>query len=120
MTQRTEQVLYHKCGAAVIQDADGAFKTHVGDLSGASILVCPICAAVLRDRDLYSAKSDITRDKLRDVGWYPDPDSLALMNDPTRRIAIVSTLKETLDDMGDADLLAVYAVVMALMGEGER
>ncbi len=116
----TEQVIYHKCGAAVIQDADGVFKAHDGDLSGASILVCPTCGAVLCDRDLYSIKSDIARDKLRTVGWYPDPDSLALMSDPAQRVTISSTLKEALDSMGDADVLAVYAVIMALTGEGER
>jgi hypothetical protein len=115
-----EQVLYHKCGATVLQDADGTFKSHSGGIAGASILVCPLCGAVLRDRDLYYARSDIARDKLHDVGWYPDPDSLALVDNPTQRATIVSTVKEALVDMGDADLLAVYAVVMALVGEGEQ
>jgi hypothetical protein len=115
----SEQVLYHKCGATVVQDADGTFKVHGGDLAGASILVCPICGSVLRDRDLYHSKSDIAREKLHDAGWYPDPDGLALMDEPRRRAAIVSTLREALANMGDADLLATYAVIMALMGEGE-
>jgi hypothetical protein len=112
MTEQTELVLYHKCGKTVVQDADGAFRA----LDGTSILVCPSCGAVLRDRDLYGTKSDIARDKLHDVGWYPDPDSLALMGDPTQRMMIVSALKKSMDQMGDADLLAVYAVVTALTG----
>ena len=116
MTEQAELVLYHKCGNTVVQDADGAFKA----ISGTSILVCPSCGAVLRERDLYGSKSDIARDKLRDVGWYPDPDGLALMDDPEQRAAVVSILKETLDNMGNADLLAVYAVIMALVGEGGK
>jgi hypothetical protein len=120
MTEQTEQVLYHKCGATVIQDDDGTFRVHGGELAGASILICPSCGAVLRDRDLYYSKSDIARDKLHDVGWYPDPDSLALMDDPAQRAAILSTLEGSLGDMGDADLLAVYTVVMALVGEGRQ
>lgn len=114
MTEQTELVLYHKCGKTVIQDTDGAFKA----LDGASTLVCPGCGAVLRDRDLYGTKSDIARDRLRDVGWYPDPDSLALVDNPAQRAIIVSALEESLDEMGDADLLAVYTVVTALVGEG--
>jgi hypothetical protein len=113
MTEQTELVLYHKCGRTVVQDADGAFRAH----DGTSILVCPSCGSVLRDRDLYGSKSDIARDKLHDVGWYPDPDSLALMDNPAQRAAIVSALKGAVDTMGDADLLAVYAVAMALVGE---
>ena len=117
MIEQTEQIVYHKCGATVVQDMDGTFRVHEGSLAGAGILVCPTCGAVLRDRDLYSAKSDIARDKLRDVGWYPDPDGLALLDDGERRAAIVSAVKKALDEMGDADLLAVYAVAAALTGE---
>ncbi|MCP4537834.1 MAG: hypothetical protein GY832_11880 [Chloroflexi bacterium] len=113
MTEQTELVLYHKCGRTVVQDADGAFRAS----DGTSILVCPSCGAVLRDRDLYGTKSDIARDKLHDVGWYPDPDSLALMENPTQRATIVSVLEESLSQMGNADLLAVYAVIMALAGD---
>ena len=75
---------------------------------------------MLRERDLYATKSDIARDKLHDAGWYPDLDGLALMGDPAQRQTIVSTLKQSLDNMGHADLLAIYAVVIALVGEGER
>ncbi len=116
----TEQVLYHKCGASVIQEGDGTFRVHTGDLAGASILVCPICGAMLRDRDLYHSKGDIAREKLHDIGWYPDLDGLTLVEDPQKRTAILASLKKALDDMGNADLLAVYAVVTALRGEGER
>ena len=116
----TEQVLYHKCGATVVQNADGTFRVHGGDLAGSSILVCPSCGSVLRERDLYVTKSDIARDKLHDAGWYPDPDGLALMNDPEQRADIVSTLKQAVDNMGNADLLSVYAVTMALTTEGPR
>jgi hypothetical protein len=120
MAEQTWQVLYHKCGATVVQDVDGTFKVHGGDMAGESILMCPICGAVLRDRDLYHAKSDIAREKLHDAGWYPDPDGLALMDDPARRAVIVATLREAFEDMSDADLLSVYAVVLALTGEGEQ
>jgi len=116
----TENILYHKCGATVIQNSDGTFRMHGGDLAGSSILVCPSCGSVLRERDLYATKSDIARDKLHDAGWYPDLDGLALMGDPAQRQTIVSTLKQSLDNMGHADLLAIYAVVIALVGEGER
>ncbi len=116
----TEQVLYHKCGATVVQNTDGTFRMHGGDLIVSSILVCPSCGAVLRERDLYATKSDIARDKLHDAGWYPDPDGLALMGDPAQRATILSTLEQSLDNMGHADLLAVYAVTVALVGEGER
>ncbi|MDY7079125.1 MAG: hypothetical protein SXV54_19605 [Chloroflexota bacterium] len=119
MAEKNGQVLYHKCGAMVIQDPSGTFRTHDSDPANASILVCPICGAVLRDRDLYATKSDIARDKLRDIGWYPDPDGLALMDDPKQRASILSTLQGALDSMGDADLLAIYAVAVALKGEGE-
>jgi len=101
-----------------VQDVDGTFRAYDGGRAATSILVCPVCGGVLRDRDLFNARSDIARDRLHDVGWYPDPNSLALMEDPAQRAAILASLKEALDDMGDADLLAVYAVVMALMDEG--
>jgi len=115
----TEQVLYHKCGAAVIQDDDGTFRAHTGDTARSTILVCPVCGGMLRDRDLYHTKADIMREKLHDIGWYPDLDSLSLIEAPEKRAAIISSLKKVLDDMGNADLLAVYVVVMALRGEGE-
>ncbi len=114
----TEHILYHKCGATVVQNPDGTFRTHGGDLAVSSILVCPSCGSVLRERDLYATKSDIARDKLHDAGWYPDPDGLALMGNPDQRASITSTLKQAVDDMGDADLLAVYAVALALKNGG--
>ena len=114
----TEQILYHKCGATVLQSDDGTFKMHGGNLAGSSILVCPSCGSVLRERDLYDTRSDIARDKLHDAGWYPDPDGLALMGDPKQRATIMSTLKQAVDNMGDADLLAIYAVALALMDGG--
>jgi hypothetical protein len=116
MAEQAEQVLYHKCGAAVVQDADGTFRA-IDARGGGSILVCPVCGGVLRERHLYNDRSDIARDKLYDVGWYPDPDSLALLEDPTQRVAILSAIKAALEDMGDADLLAVYTVVSALTEE---
>ena len=116
----TENILFHKCGATVIQNNDGTFRMHGGDLAGSSILVCPSCGSVLRERDLYAAKSDIARDKLHDAGWYPDPDGLALMNDPEQRATIVSTMRHAVDNMGDADLLSIYAVTMALTTERPR
>jgi hypothetical protein len=120
MIKQTWQVLYHKCGAAVIQEDDGTFRAHGDDIAGESILMCPVCGAVLSDRDLYQARSDIARERLHDVGWYPDPDGLALMDDPARRAAIAATVQEALGNMSDADLLSVYAVVLALTGDAER
>ena len=120
MTNQVGQTLYHRCGATVVQDPDGTFRVDDGDLAGTSILVCPVCGAVLRDRDLYHTKADIARERLHDAGWYPDPNGLVLMSDPERRVAIVATLRNALDQMGDADLLAIYAVTVALTGEGEQ
>jgi hypothetical protein len=120
MVEQSWQVLYHKCGAAVVQENDGTFWVHGGDMAGESILTCQVCGAVLRDRDLYQTKSDIARERLHDAGWYPDPDGLALMDDPARRAAIAATVQKALGDMSDADLLSVYAVVLALTGDAER
>jgi hypothetical protein len=113
MAEQAEQVLYHKCGAAVVQDADGTFRA-IDALAEGSILVCQVCGGVLRERHLYNDRSDIARDRLYDVGWYPDPDSLALLEDPTQRAAILRAIKTAIESMGDADLLAVYTVVSAL------
>jgi hypothetical protein len=115
MAEQVDQVLYHKCGAAVVQDADGTFRAIDARAEG-SILVCPVCGAVLRERHLYNDRSDIARDMLYDVGWYPDPDSLALLEDPAQRAAILSAIEAAVEDMGDADLLAVFTVVSALTG----
>jgi uncharacterized C2H2 Zn-finger protein len=113
----SEQVVYHKCGAAVVQDSDGTFRASKGGSADQTILVCPTCGAVLRDRDLYEAKSDIAREKLHDVGWYPDPDGLALMDVPGQRERLMSTLSDALQRIGDADLMAIYAVIVALTGD---
>ena len=113
MVEQADQVLYHKCGAAVVQDADGTFRA-IAAHAGGSILVCPVCGGVLRERHLYNDRSDIARDKLYDVGWYPDPDSLVLLEDPTQRAAILSAIVAALEGMGDADLLAIFTVVSAL------
>jgi hypothetical protein len=120
MIEQSWQVLYHKCGAVVIQENDGTFRAHGGGIAGESILMCQVCGAVLCDRDLYQARSDIAREKLHDAGWYPDPDGLALMDDPAQRAAIAATVQEALGNMSDADLLSVYAVVLALTGDGEQ
>ncbi|HDQ70485.1 MAG TPA: hypothetical protein ENN19_00110 [Chloroflexi bacterium] len=113
MTNSDELLLYHKCGTTIIQETDGTFRSTKPSLGRMSILICPTCGAVLRDRDLYCSKADIAREKLRDEGWYPDPNSLALI-DEDRRSAILATLQEALDEVGDADLLAIYTIVADL------
>jgi hypothetical protein len=107
-------VLYHKCGRAVILDGD-TFRIHGGDLAGHVIESCPECGKRLDAFDLYAASGGTVHNMLRQAGLYPTADSLVLMADPEQRTTILRELRGLLGDLSNGDLLAVYAVAMALM-----
>jgi hypothetical protein len=107
-------VLYHECGRAVILDGD-TFRIHGGDLAGHVIESCPECGKRLDAFDLYAASGGAVHNMLRQAGLYPTADSLVLMADSEQRATILRELRELLADLSDGDLLAVYAVAMALM-----
>ena len=111
-------VLCHKCGRAVILDSD-TFRIHGGDLAGHAIESCPECGQRLDAFDLYADPGGMTHNLLRQAGLYPTADSLVLMVDSEQRATILRDLRELLGDLGDGDLLAVYAVVVALMKNGD-
>jgi hypothetical protein len=110
-------VLYHKCGRAVILDGD-TFRIHGGELAGHAIESCPECGEHLDAFDLYPVSGGTVHNILRQAGLYPTVDSLVLMSDPEQRATILRELRELLGDLSDGDLLAVYAVVVALMRNG--
>jgi hypothetical protein len=54
---------------------------------------------------------------LREAGLYPTADGLVLTRGRKRRISILRELAKLLGSLGDGDMLAVYAVVVALLRE---
>jgi hypothetical protein len=115
----TFNVLYHKCGRAIILDGD-AFRIRGGELAGYTIEDCPGCGKPLNAFDLYDDPGGPTRNLLREAGLYPTSDSLVLMEDSGRRAAMLEALWESLNSLGDGDLLATYAVVAALIKDSEE
>ena len=114
----TFDVLYHGCGRAIVLDGD-IFRIHDGDLAGHVIERCPGCGMWLDAFDLYADPGGRTRNLLRQAGLYPTADGLVLMADPERRTIILRDLREALGNLGNGDLLAVYAVVVAMIGNDE-
>lgn len=112
-------VLYHKCGHAIILDGD-TFRIHGGELAGHTIEICPECGKRLDAFDLYPVSGGTVHNMLRQAGLYPTVDSLVLMSNSEQRATILQELRKTLGKLSDADLLAVYAVVVALMRNGEE
>jgi len=115
----TFNVLYHKCGRDVVLDGD-TFRIRGGELAGYAIEDCPGCGKPLSAFDLYDDPGGPTRNRLREAGLYPTSDSLVLMEDSGRREAMLEALWESLNSLGDGDLLATYAVVAALIRDREE
>jgi hypothetical protein len=112
----TFDVRYHRCGQAVIRDGD-VVKIHGGRLAGRVISRCPKCQKQLDAFRLYADPGGSTRDLLREAGLYPTADGLVLARGPGRRDSILQELAIALDKLGDGDMLAVYAVVIALLSD---
>ena len=110
----TFDLRYHKCGQAVIRDGTEV-RIHGGRLSGRVIDRCPKCGKPLDAFLLYADPGGTTRDLLREAGLYPTADGLVLTRGPKRRISILRELAKSLGRLGNGDLLAVYAVVIALI-----
>ncbi len=113
IAERSFDVRYHKCGRVLIVDGQ-TLKIHGGKLAGHVIKDCPACGMRLNAFDLYADSGGGVRNLLREFGLYPTADGLVLMTDPNQRAATVDELRESLGNMDDGDLLAVYAVVVAL------
>jgi hypothetical protein len=109
-------VRYHRCGQAVIRDGD-VVKIFGGRLAGRIIDRCPKCQKQLDAFRLYADPGGATRDLLREAGLYPTADGLVLARGPGRRDSILQELAISLDKLGDGDMLAVYAVVVALLSD---
>jgi hypothetical protein len=110
----TFDVRYHKCGQVVIRDGE-VVKIHGGRLAGRVIDTCPKCGKQLDAFRLYADPGGATRDLLREAGLYPTADGLVLVKSSEQRAGMLRELVESLSDLGDGDLLAVYAVVVALL-----
>jgi len=110
-------VLYHKCGRAIILDGD-TFRIHGGDLAGHAIESCPECGQRLDAFDLYPVSGGTVHNMLRQAGLYPTANSLVLMVDSEQRTAILQELRKLLGGLSDGDLLATYAVVVVLIRNG--
>ncbi len=113
IVDRLFDVRYHKCGHALVVDGQ-TLKIHSGKLAGHVIKDCPECGMRLNAFDLYADSGGGVRNLLREFGLYPTANSLVLMTDPDQRATTLYELRESLGDMGDGDLLAVYAVVVEL------
>jgi hypothetical protein len=114
IVDRTFDVRYHKCGRAIIRDGE-MLRIHGGRLAGRIVDRCPGCQKPLNAFTLYADPGGVARDLLRDAGLYPTADGLVLVEDPERRRDILEELRGSLGELGDGDLLAVYAVVIALI-----
>jgi hypothetical protein len=114
IVDRTFDVRYHKCGRAIIRDGE-MLRIHGGKLAGRVIDRCPGCQKPLNAFTLYANPGGVARDLLRDAGLYPTADGLVLLRGSERRGEILQELEHSLDELGDGDLLAVYAVVIALI-----
>ncbi|HDQ71302.1 MAG TPA: hypothetical protein ENN19_04290 [Chloroflexi bacterium] len=114
MSEGTFDLRYHQCGRAIILDSE-RFRIHGGKLAGHVIEDCPGCGRRLDAFDLYAEPGGATRNLLRQAGLYPTADSLVLMRDANQRATILEGLQESLRHLSDGDLLAAYAVVVALL-----
>jgi hypothetical protein len=114
IVDKTFDVRYHKCGRALIRDGE-MLRIHGGRLAGRVVDRCPGCQKSLNAFTLYANPGGVARDLLRDAGLYPTADGLVLVGDPERRADILQELQGSLGELGDGDLLAVYAVVVALI-----
>ena len=109
-------VRYHKCGQAVVRDGE-VVKIHGGRLAGRAIDKCPKCQKRLDAFSLYADPGGVARDLLREAGLYPTADGLVLARGPGRRDSILQEMAISMDKLGDGDMLAVYAVVIALLND---
>ncbi len=109
-------VRYHRCGQAVIRDGD-VVKILGGRLAGRVIDRCPKCQKPLDAFRLYADPGGATRDLLREAGLYPTADGLVLARGPGRRDRILQEMAVSMDKLGDGDMLAVYAVIVALLSD---
>ena len=109
-------VRYHRCGQAVIRDGDDV-KILGGRLSGRVIDRCPKCQKHLDAFRLYADPGGATRDLLREAGLYPTADGLVLARGPERRASILQEMAISMDKLRDGDMLAVYAVIVALLSD---
>ncbi|MCP4537995.1 MAG: hypothetical protein GY832_12700 [Chloroflexi bacterium] len=109
-------VRYHRCGQAVIRDGD-VVKILGGRLTGRVIDRCPKCQKHLDAFRLYADPGGATRDLLREAGLYPTADGLVLAKGSGRRDSILQEMAISMDKLGDGDMLAVYAVVIALLND---
>jgi hypothetical protein len=114
IVDKTFDIRYHKCGRVIIRDG-GMLRIHGGKLAGRVVDRCPGCQKPLDALTLYANPGGVARDLLRDAGLYPTADGLVLIRDPERRVDILQELQGSLVELGDGDLLAVYAVVIALI-----
>jgi hypothetical protein len=114
IAEETFGLRYHQCGRAVILD-DETFRIYGGQLAGHVIEDCPGCGRRLDAFDLYAEPGGATRNLLRQAGLYPTADSLILMRDTNQRAAMLNEIQTSLQHLGDGDLLAAYAVIVALL-----
>ncbi len=112
----TFDVRYHRCGQAVVRDGT-VVKILGGRLAGRVIDRCPRCQKQLNAFHLYADPGGDARDLLREAGLYPTAGDLVLAKGPRRRVSILQELAITLDKLGDGDMLAVYAVAIALLSD---
>ncbi len=112
----TFDVRYHRCGQAVVRDGN-VVKILGGRLAGRVIDRCPKCQKHLNAFHLYADPGGDARNLLRESGLYPAAGDLVLAKGPGQRISILQELAITLDKLGDGDMLAVYAVAIALLSD---
>ncbi len=112
----TFDVRYHLCGQAVVRDGN-VVKILGGRLAGRVIDHCPKCQKHLNAFHLYADPGGDARNLLRESGLYPTASDLVLAKGPGQRINILQELAITLDKLGDGDMLAVYAVAIALLSD---
>jgi hypothetical protein len=114
IAEETFDLRYHQCGRAIILD-DETFRIYGGELAGHVIEDCPGCGRQLDAFDLYAEPGGATRNLLRQAGLYPTADSLILMRDTNQRANILKEIQASLQHLSDGDLLAAYAVIVALL-----
>jgi hypothetical protein len=114
IVDRSFDVRYHKCGRGLVLDGQ-TFRIQGGKLAGHEIEDCPECGMRLNPFDLYADSGGGVRNLLREFGLYPTASSLILMEDPAKHATTLQELRDSVGNLGDGDLLAIYAVVVALM-----
>ncbi len=112
-------LLHHTCGQAVVLDGD-QFRIHGGDLAGHLIERCPRCDKPLDAYDLYTNPGGKLRNLLREAGYYPTRDSLALIAKEDQRSSAIEEMYAMSRQLSDGDLLAAYGVIAALLEESKR